>query len=97
MIRSIRLILAGSPVTRPPGLLALVVILATFVLFSSSQSIAWATGHPVPMLVGMIVGVGFYVPTLIAIWFFDRREREPVLLMLSVFLAVILIFGPLAG
>ena len=75
MTRSIRRLAVGSPVARPLGKVVLGAILAAAVLFSSPQSIAWATGYPVPMLVGMIVGLGFYLPTIIAIWFLDRRER----------------------
>ena len=45
----------------------------------------------------MGVSLVLYLPTLFAIWFFDRREREPLSLVLLVALSVIVLFAPMAA
>jgi RsiW-degrading membrane proteinase PrsW (M82 family) len=53
--------------------------------------------QPVQMFAGLAVTVFLYLPTILVLYFFDRREREAKLLFWGTVLAVIFFFGPVAS
>jgi protease PrsW len=87
----------GSALDQRSGKIALATIVIICFAVSTSASRDWITGHPIVMLVGMAVGLAIYIPTLAALWFFDRRDREPPLLVILVIASVICVFAPLAA
>lgn len=89
--------MTGSPLGNRSGQAALFAVLAVAFALSTFASRDWVTGHPFVLLVGLAVGLALYVPTLIALWFFDRREREPWQLVVLVVVSVLCIFAPLAA
>ena len=53
--------------------------------------------QPLQMLAGLAVTVILYSPTILVLYFLDRREREAKLLFWGTTLSVIFFFGPVAS
>jgi RsiW-degrading membrane proteinase PrsW (M82 family) len=90
-------LIADSTLNRASGKIGLAAIMLACFVFSTFASYKWVTGHPVVMLVGMMVGFAIYIPTMVALWFFDRRNHESFSLVLMFLITVICVFAPLAG
>lgn len=90
-------VLYGSPLSTTRGKLALAAILIALFLLTLPGFKEYYTVYPLQIAVGILMATVLYIPTLIALWYFDRREREPWPLALLAVLAVTLFFGPVTS
>ncbi len=90
-------ILYGSALATTRGKLVLTAILIALFLLSLPGFKEYYTVYPLQLTAGILMASVLYIPTLIALWYFDRREREPWPLALLAVLSVTLFFGPVAS
>ena len=90
-------ILYGSPLATMPGKLVLLLLLLVLFLLSLPGFKEYYTVYPLQLIVGISIASVLYIPTLIALWFFDRREREPWPMVLFTICAVTFFFGPVTS
>jgi RsiW-degrading membrane proteinase PrsW (M82 family) len=95
--RKLGRLLCGSPLSHKGGKTAFLALLVLAFIPSTFASRDWVIGHPRVMLAGMVVGAFVYLPTLVALRYFDRRDRTPWLLALLVPVSVVVLFAPLAA
>lgn len=89
--------LYGSPLLRRNGKLALIVGLVALFLYALPAFQRYYLTRPLVMLVGILAALVIYCPTLLALHFFDRREREPAWLFWGTIASVIFYFGPVTS
>lgn len=89
--------LYNSPLSTRRGQLVLFVIVAALVVFLSPAIKAYYTTYPLQMFAGVLFASLLYLPSLIVIWFLDRRDRKPIALVLFTILSVAMFFDLLAG
>jgi RsiW-degrading membrane proteinase PrsW (M82 family) len=87
----------GSPLDGTAGRITLSAIVVACFIASTFASREWFLGHPFVMFAAVAVALALYAPTAIALWFLDRRDREPWPLIVLTVLSVIVVFGPLAA
>jgi RsiW-degrading membrane proteinase PrsW (M82 family) len=87
----------GSPLATTLGKLALAAILVALFLLCLPGFKEYYTVYPLQLIVGSLMATVLYLPTLIALWYFDRREREPWQLALLAVLSVTLFFAPVTS
>jgi len=75
------------------GKLTLGGILLVLFLLSLGAFQDYYTTYPLQILVGCLMASVMYLPTVIALWYFDRREREPWQLAAFAVFSVIFFFG----
>lgn len=90
-------VLYGSPLATTRGKLVLAAILIALFLLTLPGFKEYYTVYPLQLAVGILMATVLYIPTLIALWYFDRREREPWQLALLAVLSVTLFFGPVTS
>jgi RsiW-degrading membrane proteinase PrsW (M82 family) len=93
----LRRLLSNSLFQRPGGKLLLAAILIGLFFYALPNFKAYYLAQPLAMLAMLPLGFLTFLPTLLVLWFFDRREREPALLFLGVIFSVILFFGPVTS
>ena len=90
-------VLYDSPLHRTGGKIALAAILIGLFVYALPSFQKYYLTQPVQMLAGLAVSALLFLPTVLALLFFDRREREAKLLFWGVPLAIIFFFGPVAA
>lgn len=90
-------LLGQSPLTGRTGQITLGAIIIGCFIPASINLRQWLAGHPLVMLAAMAVALALYAPTMLALWFLDRRDRAPWPLVLLTITSVIMLFGPLAA
>jgi RsiW-degrading membrane proteinase PrsW (M82 family) len=89
--------LYGSPLLNRNGKFALILGLVALFFYALPSFQRYYLTHPIAMLVGILAAFVLYFPTLLALYFFDRREREPGWLFWGTLVSVILYFGPVTS
>jgi RsiW-degrading membrane proteinase PrsW (M82 family) len=79
------------------SVILLCVGLAVVFALAARTLIEWFATNALPMVVGMGAATVLYLPTLVVLWFLDRRSRTPLPIVAFVLLATWLVFAPLAG
>ena len=90
-------VLYGSPLHRIGGRIALAALLIGLFVSTLHGFQRYYLAQPVQMLAGLVVTAVLLLPTILALLFFDRREREAKPLFWGVPLAIIFFFGPAAS
>ncbi len=86
-----------SPLQHTGGKTALIVILIGLFIYALPSFQKYYFAQSVPMLAGVVVSSILYLPTVLVLYFLDRRERESKLLFWGTTLSVIFFFGPVAS
>jgi RsiW-degrading membrane proteinase PrsW (M82 family) len=89
--------LYGSPLQHRHGKFALIAGLVALFFYALPTFQRYYLAHPVAMVVGILAAFVAYCPTLLALYFFDRREREPAWWFWGTMLSIILYFGPVTS
>jgi len=90
-------VLYGSPLHRTGGKIALAAILVGLFVYALPNFKMYYLTQPLAMAAALPLTVLIYLPTILVLYFFDRREREAKLLYWGTILAVIFFFGPVAS
>ncbi len=93
----LRRVLYNSPLHRTGGKIALAAILIGMFVYAFPAFQKYYLTQPLQMLAGLAVSAVLYLPTVLALLYFDRREREAKLLFWGTTLSVIFFFGPVAS
>ena len=88
----LRRVLYGSPLHRTGGKIALAAILIGLFAFAFPTFVRYYTAQPLQFLGALPFGFLIYLPTILVLYWLDRREREPALLYWGVVFALILFF-----
>ena len=88
----LRRVLHGSPLHRTGGKIALAAILIGLFAFAFPTFVRYYTAQPLQFLGALPFGFLIYLPTILVLYWLDRREREPALLYWGVVFALILFF-----
>ena len=89
--------LYNSPLQHTGGRIALIAILIGLFIYAIPSFQKYYFAQPLPMLAGVVVSSILYLPTMLVLYFLDRRERESKLLFWGTTLSVIFFFGPVAS
>jgi RsiW-degrading membrane proteinase PrsW (M82 family) len=89
--------LYGSPLRHRNGKFALIAGVVALFLYALPTFQRYYLAHPVAMVVGILAAFVVYCPTLLVLYFFDRREREPAWWFWGTMLSIILYFGPVTS
>ncbi len=89
--------LYNSPLQHTGGKIALIAILIGLFIYAFPSFQKYYFAQPLPMLAGVVVSSILYLPTVLVLYFLDRRERESKLLFWGTTLSVIFFFGPVAS
>jgi len=73
----IRRALYNSPLHRTSGKIALAVVLGGLFLFALPTFVRYYTAQPLQFLGMLPFGFLIYLPTILVLYWLDRREREP--------------------
>jgi RsiW-degrading membrane proteinase PrsW (M82 family) len=90
-------VLYNSPLQRTGGKLALAAILIGMFVYAIPSFQKYYLNQPLQMLAGLAITVILYLPTILVLYFLDRREREAKVLFWGTTLSVIFFFGPVAS
>jgi hypothetical protein len=87
----------GGRARDPRAVIVLGVGLALVFLLGAKTLFEWFSMNALPMVVGMGAATALYLPTIIVLWFLDRRSRTPMWVVVFTLIATWLFFAPLAG
>lgn len=90
-------VLYGSPLWQRNGKFLLIAGVVALFLYALPAFKRYYFTHPAAMLVGILAALVIYFPTLLALYFFDRREREPALFFWGTIAAIIFYFAPITS
>jgi RsiW-degrading membrane proteinase PrsW (M82 family) len=85
-------VLYGSPLHKTGGRIALAAILLALFAFAFPTFVHYYTAQPLQFLAMLPFGFLIYLPTILFLFWLDRREREPAPLYWGVVFALILFF-----
>jgi RsiW-degrading membrane proteinase PrsW (M82 family) len=87
----------GGRIGERRAIAGLFAFLALVFLASARTLFDWFSTNALPMAVGMAAAAALYLPTVVVLWFLDRRAKKPWQVVAFVVLATWLFFAPLAG
>jgi RsiW-degrading membrane proteinase PrsW (M82 family) len=93
----LRRVLYESPLRTVSGKIALVVVFAVLFVAALPALGRYYFQAPLQMLAALPVMVLVYVPSLLILWYLDRREREPKLFFFGAILLVVFFLGPVTS
>jgi RsiW-degrading membrane proteinase PrsW (M82 family) len=88
----LRRLFYNSLIQRTSGKVLLAIILGGLFLFAFPTFVRYYTAQPLQFLVMLPFGFLIYLPTILVLYWLDRREREPASLYWGVVFALILFF-----
>ena len=89
----LRRVLYNSPLHKTSGKIALAAILIGLFVFAFPTFVRYYTAQPLQFLAMLPFGFLIYLPTILVLYWLDRREREPATLYWGVVFALILFFA----
>lgn len=89
--------LYGSPLAEMRGMIILALFLLSLFLVAFPGFKEYYSKYPLQLAIGILLGCVLYCPTIFALRYFDRREREPWQLAIFTIFSVTLFFGPVTS